>query len=846
MNAKLLYTSFFFLLFLSSCHDDLEISTTIDEEVPSPEVIQESQGDIIGYVFDEDKNPIANVEINTYAENVKSDQYGVFRLENTKLDGNGTFILAEHDAYIIGSDMIYPNNGLNHSYIQLLSLSQTGDFFSSAGGIINAEGGGQVIFDANTIANSDGTPYNGQVVVTAKRIGPETPDYIDQMPGALVAQDHEGYTRVLGTLGMLAVELRSPDGKELNILAGNTAELRFQLSAEQLQNTPESIPVWYFDNDRKLWIEEGAAQLQGNMYITEVSHFSFWNCDAPFPLVHVCGHIYYDNGAPAENIKISVSVENFGSSCGYTDSKGEFCGKMPKGVPLTISIFNPFCPEEIQTIDVGPFGQNTQLDDIILNTQTFELFGQVTCLQQAVTDGYLVISANEVEAIYPLNEEGNYEINLSSVLCANIDQFEVFAVNAENGQASTPIMVDLTNEELNLNIEVCADCEFEVEIIEGDITDCNQVTLSADIKSGSGDYNISWDTNETGEEILSYGGLICVTVLDNLTQCDQTVCKNVEERTKFIVSVDILNASCGMNNGLAERVVDNGIAPFEFEWTNENGDVISNDAFIENLAPGSYTLNATDANGCESSASFEILDAGDIQLSFEFEIICPETWVYPFVFGGTGPFEFSSDDGQTGQFFVFSTPGEYCITAIDDNGCQVEECFAVEDYPEPFYSATQECFGFYYDIMFNDFNGFQYQINIDNEIVDTTFFFSDGDLWTYNILDLGFQFEAFINDGFNPECQSYAIIQLPNYTGLEIVVNEASCDICEDGWIEASLSVDGDCWSCEEELIEIYAEDDLINELSNINDAVEMPAGNYYVVVKDTEGCVVAFELVTL
>ena len=131
MNAKLLYTSFFLLLFLSSCHDDLEISTTIDEEVPSPEVIQESQGDIIGYVFDEDKNPIANVEISTYAENVKTDQYGVFRLENTKLDGNGTFIKAEHDAYIIGSDMIYPKNGLNHSYIQLLSLSQTGDFSSS-------------------------------------------------------------------------------------------------------------------------------------------------------------------------------------------------------------------------------------------------------------------------------------------------------------------------------------------------------------------------------------------------------------------------------------------------------------------------------------------------------------------------------------------------------------------------------------------------------------------------------------------------------------------------------------------------------------------------------------------
>lgn len=845
MNSKLLYTTFFILLFLSSCHDDLEITSSIDEEVPSPEVIQEIQGEVIGYVFDEDRNPVSNVSITTYAEETKTDVFGVFRLRGTKLDPNGTYIQANHDNYIIGSDMIYPENALNHSYIQLLSLSETSSFNSANGAEVTAEGGGKVIFEANSIANEDGSMYSGEVIVTAKRIGPENPDYMDQMPGALIAQDNEGYTRVLGTLGMLAVELRSPQGEELNIASGKTARLQFMLSQEQLQNAPNEIPVWYFDHDKAIWIEEGSAQLDGNIYQVDIAHFSFWNCDAPFPLVHVCGNIYYDNGSPVENIKVNVFAEGLGTACGYTDSEGRFCGKMPKNVPLKITIYNPFCPEELQTVDVGPFTQNTELDDIILNTQSFVLFGQVTCLEGPVTDGYFVISANESESIYSLNEDGNYEINLSSILCANIESVEVFAVNAANNQASSPVTVSLTNGEINLDIETCADCDFALEISEGDDNDCNALELTAEATGGSGDYSYLWNNETESESTLSYGGIVCVTVLDNVTQCDQTVCVDIEERVKFTVSVDVLNASCDMDNGLAERRVENGQEPYQFEWINENGTVISNEPFVENLSPGLYTLFATDANGCEDSKTFEIVDAGDIQLFFEIDNACEETFVFPIATGGSGNYVYSSDDGQTGDVFIFTIPGEFCITAVDANGCEVTECVQIDLIMNQDFGYSAVCDSFFYEMSFFP-PEFLFELRPTDMNLDTFIIINPGESLSYNILDLGFSFTVFGINFNGSECEIFETITLPNYTGLIIEENPASCDICEDGWINAEFAVDGSCFNCEEALIEIYAVDGLDNELSNINDNMTLSSGEYYVVVKDVEGCVVAFELVSL
>jgi len=115
---------------------------------------------------------------------------------------------------------------VNHSYIKMLKLTSNTVVNAANGGSIVVQGGGIITFPTNAIANSDGTLYEGQVTVTAKRIAADDSDLADVMPGGLVAMDKDGYTRVLGTLGMVAVELRDVDGKELNLADGVQASTR--------------------------------------------------------------------------------------------------------------------------------------------------------------------------------------------------------------------------------------------------------------------------------------------------------------------------------------------------------------------------------------------------------------------------------------------------------------------------------------------------------------------------------------------------------------------------------------------------------------------------------------------
>ena len=86
---------------------------------------------------------------------------------------------------------------------------------------------------------------------------------------------------------MMAVELQGASGESLNIAEGSTATLTFPIPQEILGNAPAEIPLWSFNENLGLWVEESVASLQGSNYVGEVSHFSFWNCDAPFELVEL-------------------------------------------------------------------------------------------------------------------------------------------------------------------------------------------------------------------------------------------------------------------------------------------------------------------------------------------------------------------------------------------------------------------------------------------------------------------------------------------------------------------------------------------------------------------------------
>jgi hypothetical protein len=50
-----------------------------------------------------------------------------------------------------------------------------------------------------------------------------------------------------------------------------------------------------------VFLKEGSATKTGSNYVGKVSHFSFWNCDAPFPVVEFEASFVDQAGAPLQN-----------------------------------------------------------------------------------------------------------------------------------------------------------------------------------------------------------------------------------------------------------------------------------------------------------------------------------------------------------------------------------------------------------------------------------------------------------------------------------------------------------------------------------------------------------------
>ena len=109
------------------------------------------------------------------------------------------------------------------------------------------------------------------------------------------------------------------------------------LDASMVANAPSQIPLWWFDEDNGYWVEEGEATLQGNAYVGNVSHFSFWNCDVSAGAVDLCINITDQNQNPIAGIYAEIDTQNYGMTGGYSNSNGVVCGWVPENETLNVT-----------------------------------------------------------------------------------------------------------------------------------------------------------------------------------------------------------------------------------------------------------------------------------------------------------------------------------------------------------------------------------------------------------------------------------------------------------------------------------------------------------------------------
>ncbi|RMG91842.1 MAG: hypothetical protein D6706_17775, partial [Chloroflexi bacterium] len=185
---------------------------------------------------------------------------------------------------------------------------------------------------------------------------------------------------------------------------------------------------------------------------------------------------------------------------------------------------------------------------------------------------------------------------------------------------------------------------------------------------GKPPYQFLWSTGDT---VPSLSGLAAGTYA--ITLYDYNGCQAVDTLTvnappPLSVQMHKTDVTCaGLADGVAISTVTGGTPPYNYLWT--TGDT---SAILETGA-GLYFLVVTDANGCIQTGHVQI-DEPD-SLSIVFQSVAPTTPYHAdgqltvVVTGGTPPYTYQWNTGDTTSSLTGLNPGLYKVTITDSFGC---------------------------------------------------------------------------------------------------------------------------------------------------------------------------------
>ncbi|MBI5916684.1 MAG: T9SS type A sorting domain-containing protein [Bacteroidetes bacterium] len=166
-------------------------------------------------------------------------------------------------------------------------------------------------------------------------------------------------------------------------------------------------------------------------------------------------------------------------------------------------------------------------------------------------------------------------------------------------------------------------CSFTIEVpmemtvgLNADHVSCFGETdgsIVAQVSGGAGGYTYVWSNGAATASIENLGaGSYSVSVTDE-AGCEEVQTANIAEPTAIVSTPDnITPETTGQQNGAIEVTVTGGTQPYDYEWTDENGNVISNQEDVSGLSAGNYTLKIKDDNGCISLHVFTIQSVSGI------------------------------------------------------------------------------------------------------------------------------------------------------------------------------------------------------------------------------------------
>lgn len=281
---------------------------------------------------------VADATLSLYAEvdgerqvvaTATSNSEGGFTINGTGISGDFQLV-ASASGYILDQLSLANSDaapGMTAS-AQLQPADAQGNGDASSPLAVSVDGIEVVSLAANSLVDASGNAYSGPVVADVGVIDPSADPAL--MPGDYRAIANDGEEpRLIESFGALSVVLSGSNSQPLQLAPGSEATIRIPLAGRIDPATAKpSVPLYWFDEARGLWIEEGEATLvngaNGYYYQGQVSHFTVWNADDYINTVTITGCVRNDGQPVAGALVMGEGQDYIGRSSAISDSQGNF------------------------------------------------------------------------------------------------------------------------------------------------------------------------------------------------------------------------------------------------------------------------------------------------------------------------------------------------------------------------------------------------------------------------------------------------------------------------------------------------------------------------------------------
>jgi hypothetical protein len=200
---------------------------------------------------------------------------------------------------------------------------------------------------------------------------------------------------------------------------------------------------------------------------------------------------------------------------------------------------------------------------------------------------------------------------------------------------------------------------------------CTNGTITSSTPTGGlSPYSYLWNNAATTPNLAGLvRGYYTLTVTD-ANGCSAVRSANVAQNPVIAVNTTSVNASCLLSNGSITAFGSGGVSPYTYLWSN-----LQTTQQATGLTGGvTYTVTATDANGCTGQRSVFLPRSTPINATYTATASSCTTangTATVSATGGTGPYTivWNTFPVQTGTSATGLAPGSYGFTVTDASGC---------------------------------------------------------------------------------------------------------------------------------------------------------------------------------